>query len=42
MHLDTDYDGFIDVENILMHFKPEDNIDFHDLRKLLEDKDSRH
>jgi hypothetical protein len=25
-----------------MHFKPEDNIDFHDLRKLLEDKDSRH
>ena len=42
LHLDSDYDGFITVEDILRHFKPEDKIDFADLKKLMEDKDSKH
>ena len=42
LHLDSDYDGFIDVENILYYFKPEDKIDYYDLKKLMEDKDSKH
>jgi len=28
LHLDADHDGFIEVEDILRHFKPEDNIDY--------------
>ena len=42
LHLDSDYDGFIQVEDILRHFKPEDGIDFYDLKKLMQDKDSKH
>ena len=42
LHIDTDYDGFITVEDILKHFKPEDKIDYHDLKKLVDDKDSKH
>lgn len=42
LHLDADYDGFIGVEDILRHFKPEDNIDYHDLEKLMVDKDTKH
>jgi hypothetical protein len=26
----------------LKHFKPEDKIDYYDLKKLMEDKDSKH
>lgn len=40
MSLDTNYDGAIEVEDILRHFKPEDKIDYYDLKKLMEDKDS--
>jgi hypothetical protein len=28
LHLDADYDGFITVEDILRHFKPEDKIEY--------------
>lgn len=42
LHLDSDYDGFIQVEDILRHFKPEDGIDYYDLKKLMTDKDSKH
>ena len=42
LHIDNDYDGFITVEDILKHFKPEDKIDYHDLKKLVDDKDSKH
>ena len=42
LHLDGDFDGFITVEDILRHFKPEDKIDYMDLKKLMEDKDSKH
>ena len=30
------------MENILYYFKPEDKIDYHDLKKLVDDKDSKH
>lgn len=39
LHLDSDYDGFITVEDILRHFKPEDKIEYNDLKKLMTDKD---
>ena len=42
LHLDADHDGFIEVEDILRHFKPEDNIDYQDLKKLMVDKDAKH
>jgi len=41
LHLDADYDGFITVEDILRHFKPEDKIEYQDLKKLMIDKDAK-
>lgn len=39
--LDTDYDGFLDVENFLAYFSNEKNINYDDLKKLITDKDSK-
>jgi Ca2+-binding EF-hand superfamily protein len=38
--LDTDYDGFITVEDILKYFGNETDLNFNDLKKLITDKDS--
>ena len=42
LNLDTDYDGFITVEDILRYFGQQDSKDFSftDLKKLIEEKDS--
>lgn len=37
--LDTDYDGFITVEDILKYFGNETDLNFNDLKKLILDKD---
>jgi len=42
LSLDGNFDGKITVEDMLKHFKPEDGIDYDDLKKLLTDKDSKH
>ena len=39
--LDTDYDGFITVEDILKYFGNETDLNFNDLKKLITDKDAR-
>jgi Ca2+-binding EF-hand superfamily protein len=39
LSLDTDYDGFITVEDILKYFGNETDLNFNDLKKLIEDKD---
>lgn len=39
--LDTDYDGYITVEDILRYFGQEKDIDYNDLKKLIRDKDSK-
>lgn len=42
LDLDTDYDGFVTVEDILRYFDSDsDKINFHDLKKLFKDKDSK-
>jgi Ca2+-binding EF-hand superfamily protein len=41
MSLDTDHDGFIILENFLIYFSNEDNINYEDLKKLIMDKDSK-
>jgi len=42
LDLDTDYDGFVTVEDILRYFDSDsDKINFHDLKKLFRDKDSK-
>jgi Ca2+-binding EF-hand superfamily protein len=42
LDLDTDYDGFITVEDILRYFGQDSKkISFHDLKKLFMDKDSK-
>lgn len=43
LDLDTDYDGFVTVEDILRYFGTEGNkeFDFRDLKKLIMDKDSK-
>lgn len=38
--LDSDYDGYITVEDIFRHFGSE-NINYEDLKKLIMDKDSK-
>lgn len=40
MALDSDYDGFITVEDLLRFFGSDLKIDYHDLKKLITDKDS--
>jgi Ca2+-binding EF-hand superfamily protein len=39
--LDSDYDGFITVEDILKYFANETDLNFYDLKKLLIDKDHK-
>jgi hypothetical protein len=39
--VDADHDGVITVEDMLKIFKPEDGIDYNDLKKLMQDKDSK-
>jgi len=39
--LDSDYDGFITVEDILKYFANETDINFNDLKKLICDKDHK-
>ncbi len=39
--LDTDYDGFITVEDILKYFGNEKDLNFNDLKKLMMDKDHK-
>ena len=44
LDLDTDYDGFVTVEDILRYFGAESSnkeFDFKDLQKLIVDKDSK-
>ena len=37
--LDSDYDGFVTVEDMLRFFGNDPNIDYDDLKKLITDKD---
>ena len=39
--LDTNYDGFITVEDILKYFGNETDLNYNDLKKLMIDKDSK-
>jgi len=39
--LDTDYDGFITVEDILKYFGNETELNYNDLKKIMIDKDSK-
>lgn len=39
--LDTDYDGYITLEDILRHFDKGHNFNGEDLKKLITDKDSK-
>ena len=39
--LDTDYDGFITIEDILKYFGNEKDLNYDDLHKLMVDKDSK-
>lgn len=39
--LDQDYDGFITIEDLLKYFGTETEIDYDDLKKLINDKDSK-
>ncbi len=42
LDLDSDYDGFVTVEDILRYFGSEDKeLDFKDLTKLIVDKDQK-
>jgi len=41
LDLDSDYDGFIGVEDLMRHFGHEKGVNYHDLKKLVHDKDSR-
>jgi Ca2+-binding EF-hand superfamily protein len=39
--LDTDYDGYITVEDILKYFANEIELNYNDLKKLITDKDHK-
>ncbi len=39
--LDSDYDGYITVEDIFRHFGTSEKINYDDLKKLISDKDTR-
>jgi hypothetical protein len=42
LDLDTDYDGFVTVEDIMRHFSSDSNeFEFKDLKKLIYDKDQK-
>ena len=40
LDLDLDHDGYISVEDIMKYFGTENEINFTDLTKLLQEKDS--
>lgn len=40
LSLDQDYDGFITIEDILKYFGNEKDLNFHDLEKLIGERDS--
>lgn len=37
-----DHDGYVTIEDILMYFGNEKDLDYDDLKKLMIDKDSKH
>ena len=39
--LDTDYDGYINVEDILKYYGNETELNYNELKKLMIDKDSK-
>lgn len=39
--LDTDFDGYVTLEDILRHFGSDKNLNYEDLKKLIVDKDSK-
>lgn len=39
--LDTDYDGYVTVEDILKYFGNEKNLNYNDLNKLIMDRDEK-
>jgi len=39
--LDTNFDGYVEVEDILRHFGDDSTLNFNDLKKLVIDKDSK-
>lgn len=41
LELDSDYDGFITIEDILKYFGNEPDLNYNDLKKLIFDKDSK-
>ena len=42
LHLDSNYDGYITVEDIMRHFGTNDkDLNYNDLKKLITDKDSK-
>lgn len=41
LDLDTDYDGFITVEDIFRHFGNNENMNYDDLKKMINDKDCK-
>lgn len=42
LDLDTDYDGFVTVEDIMRYFGNDNKeFDFNDMKKLIQDKDSK-
>jgi len=41
LSLDSDYDGFITVEDILKYFANEKDLNYNELKKLVMDKDHK-
>ena len=41
LDLDTDYDGYITVEDILRYFGEHKEFEFNDIKKLIVDKDKK-
>jgi Ca2+-binding EF-hand superfamily protein len=39
LDLDTDYDGYISVDDIIRYFGTENEISFKDLQKIMKDRD---
>jgi len=39
--LDTNFDGYVEVEDIMRHFGDDSALNFDDLKKLVMDKDSK-
>ena len=39
--MDSDFDGFITVEDILKYFGTDTDLNYNELKKLMNDKDSK-